>query len=83
MSRTLNLGRVEELKREIHNHRVYVDTLAKGLIDVLGPIDMAMLYTSDIDMNRVMPIVREMKKKVEELKRLVSEKETIERELGE
>lgn len=82
MSRTLNLGRLEELKQQIYKLQVYVDTLAKGLIDVIGPIDMGMRYCGEIDMKKVKAIVHDMDKKVADLKKLITERDALQKELG-
>lgn len=80
--RTVNLGRLQELKHEQLQLKIQIDTTVKGILVHFEPLDMAMDYIDNIDPMRLKINVRDIDEKYKRLKTVRIEIEKLERELG-
>jgi len=82
-NRTMNLGRLAELREKQMTTRVEIDAAVKALIYHFDPMDNDLMYTDKICPDRILVHVKTIERKKKVLDKLNVEIKHLEEELGE
>ena len=82
-NRTMNLGRLAELREKQMTKRVEIDAAVKALIYHFDPIDNDLMYTDKICPQRIMVHVKTIEREKKVLDKLNAEIKRLQEELGE
>ena len=80
--RTMNLGRISELKAQLESLRVLIHNNVTGIVLHFDPMDADLQYVERINPERLETSIKEVKKLKREFDKIAREIARLEKELG-
>lgn len=81
-NRTMNLGRLSELRHKLRELKIQIDVNVKGMVIHFEPMDADMDYVLDIDPMRLRIYVHDIEERMKQLRKVQAEMERINGEIG-
>ncbi len=80
---TYKRGRLAELRAQRNELKIQIDVIVKGIITHFDPLDLALDYVDEIDPTRLKIYVRDIERKIADLRKVRAEIERLKEEVGE